>query len=261
MTVSPAPARPLPSPAWRRAERPVLLTFDDGPDADVTPRVLETLAKHDVLAIFFMLGARLADSRLRAVALDVQRAGHTIGHHGVSHRQLTTLDDETLARELTETDPELHGKAPVLMRPPFGTWDLRVLRAAAARQQVGLLWNVDTQDWRHAATASGDGWVEEGLAQASHLPNAVVLLHDVHATTAQHLDLFLRRLREDHGATFPPLFDPGDPSPEPPASFLPSGDEWTPGPYDGAVWRDLLYLPSTLIARGASTDTLSSVAR
>lgn len=232
----------------------MLLTFDDGPDADVTPQVLETLAKHDVLATFFMLGSRLTDSRLRAVALDVQRAGHTIGHHGVSHRQLTALDDETLARELTETDPELHRQVPVLLRPPFGTWDLRVLRAAAARQQVGLLWNVDTHDWRHAATARGVGWVEEGLAQASRLPDAVVLLHDVHVATAQHLDLFLRRLREDHGATFPPLFEPGDPSSDTHAPFLPSGDEWTPGPHDGAVWRGLLYLPSTLIAPRASTN-------
>ncbi|MEK9722326.1 MAG: polysaccharide deacetylase family protein [Rhodospirillaceae bacterium] len=64
----------------------VTLTFDNGPDAAVTPRVLDILAAHGVLATFFVVGERLAASAAARAAVERARAaGHWIGNHSFTH--------------------------------------------------------------------------------------------------------------------------------------------------------------------------------
>jgi peptidoglycan/xylan/chitin deacetylase (PgdA/CDA1 family) len=236
--------RTWPTEAWRRAARPVLLTFDDGPDPDVTPRVLETLDRHEVRAFFFLVGRRISCAPGQALARAICARGHGLGGHGFTHRDLTTLPDDVLLDEIREPErclPE-HG-GPRLLRPPFGRWDLRVLRAARNTGTSGLLWNVDPRDWR----ARSDEWVSDVIDQVARLPFAIVLLHDVHAATAAHLDQCIRRLKEDLGATFPPLVD-GDARP------CPAGPGWAPAPGGGTIWQRLWYVPDTLGLKNASAE-------
>jgi peptidoglycan-N-acetylglucosamine deacetylase len=208
----------------------------------VTPRVLDTLDRHEVRAWFFLVGRRVSSVEGGALARAIHARGHGLGGHGFTHRDLTTLPDEEMLDEIRETErclPERNGLR--LLRPPFGRWDLRVLRAARAAGTSGLLWNVDPRDWQ----SRGDEWVAAAIAQAAALPFAIVLLHDVHEATAAHLDVYIRRLKQELGATFPPLVDDG-------ARPCPAGPGWAPAPGGGVIWQRLWYVPDTLGPTAAS---------
>ena len=98
------------------------LTFDDGPDPEHTPRLLEVLARHGAKATFFMVGARAA--RHPELVARVAAEGHEIGNHGWDHPSLPALPSAAVAGQLERTRAVLapHGQA--LMRPPYGHQDL-----------------------------------------------------------------------------------------------------------------------------------------
>lgn len=110
----------LPESAARRAE--VALTFDDGPDPEVTPRVLDMLDEAGVKATFFLIGERAA--RHPALAREIVRRGHAAENH--SHRHSTAFGWYGLGRARREIDAaqgaiaDATGVAPVYFRAPFG---------------------------------------------------------------------------------------------------------------------------------------------
>ena len=124
------------------------LTFDDGPNATWTPRLLETLAEHDVRATFFMLGSR-AQAQPELVRRIVA-AGHTIGNHSWSHPKLSRARASRVREELQRTSEELQQivGAPVrYFRPPFGARRPAVFRIARELDLDPVLWNAMTSDW------------------------------------------------------------------------------------------------------------------
>lgn len=77
----------LPAAAVQRRE--VTLTFDDGPDPEVTPQVLDILARHRIRATFFCIGEKAAAHP--EICRDIVARGHTIENHGQRHRNLAAL--------------------------------------------------------------------------------------------------------------------------------------------------------------------------
>ncbi|WP_051951152.1 polysaccharide deacetylase family protein [Actinacidiphila yeochonensis] len=127
-----------------RADRLVGLTFDDG-YADFLTEAVPRLREHGHTATVFVLAGRLGGSnvwdaegpRKPLLTADgvraVHRAGMEVGSHGLLHRDLTTLDEAELARELTESRrllAEITGAVPVGFCHPYGAVDPRTLRAA-----------------------------------------------------------------------------------------------------------------------------------
>lgn len=110
----------LPPAAARRRE--VALTFDDGPDPEVTPRVLERLDETGMTATFFLIGERAA--RYPALVREIVRRGHAVENH--SHRHSTAFAFYGLARMQRELEAaqaaiaDAAGVAPVFFRAPFG---------------------------------------------------------------------------------------------------------------------------------------------
>jgi peptidoglycan/xylan/chitin deacetylase (PgdA/CDA1 family) len=110
----------LPETAPRRAE--VALTFDDGPDPEVTPRVLDALDAARLKASFFLVGERAA--RHPALVRDIVRRGHAVENH--SHRHSTAFPWYGLVRarrEIATAQAAIAaaaGVAPVFFRAPFG---------------------------------------------------------------------------------------------------------------------------------------------
>ena len=149
------------------------LTFDDGPDPDGTPRVLDALSAAGARATFFVISARAADHpRLVARALE---DGHTVGLHCDEHVRHSDRD-AAWARADTERALERLaglGVAPELWRTPWGDtapWTASV----AAEFGLRLMgWTVDTHDWRGDRAPAMFAATREGLA-----PGAVVLAHD-----------------------------------------------------------------------------------
>ncbi len=147
----------------------VALTFDDGPDARWTPRVLDELERAGVTATFFVLSCRAAYHRELVARMVAQ--GHTVGLHGNLHLRHDEHPGET---DTAEALALLAPHRPRLWRPPHGiiTDTTRALAAEHGLQLV--LWSIDTVDWQAGQTAPG--MLERVVPQLT--PGAVVLMHD-----------------------------------------------------------------------------------
>ncbi|MEX1058421.1 MAG: polysaccharide deacetylase family protein, partial [Natronospirillum sp.] len=78
----------------------VYLTFDDGPDATWTPRILDALAERDAHATFFMIGQQVLARK--SIARRVLAEGHEIGNHSWSHRHPWLVDAKTAQQEVRD---------------------------------------------------------------------------------------------------------------------------------------------------------------
>jgi peptidoglycan/xylan/chitin deacetylase (PgdA/CDA1 family) len=176
-----APHLLTPLCAWRAprgAGRRIALTFDDGPDPEFTPRVLDLLAARRVRGTVFLVGeraARAADT-VRAIAA----AGHEVASHGWSHRSLwlcgPARTDEEVGRARTLLG-ELTGRAPVLFRPPWGMVNAALFGALRRHRQRCVFWSIQPEGLR---PAPADAQVAHVLRRAH--PGAIVDLHDAEGT-------------------------------------------------------------------------------
>jgi len=168
--------RRLPEAAAARGE--VALTFDDGPDPEVTPAVLSLLAQADARATFFCIGERLR--RHPALAREIVACGHAIENHTQRHRHdFSLLGPARIEREVVamqRTVAELAGAAPRFFRAPAG------LRNALLEPVLARL-GLQLASWtrRGYDTASGDARrVRERLARGLG-GGDILLLHDGNA--------------------------------------------------------------------------------
>ena len=126
----------------------IALTFDDGPNPRWTPILLETLARHNVRATFFLLGKYA--SIQRPMVRQMHDAGHLIGNHTWTHPYLARTGKMQTREELTRTKSELEQiiGAPIrFFRPPFGSRRPATLRIARELGLIPVLWNAMTADW------------------------------------------------------------------------------------------------------------------
>jgi peptidoglycan-N-acetylglucosamine deacetylase len=124
------------------------LTFDDGPNAAWTPKLLDTLARHDVRATFFLLGNR--SERQAALVQRIVAAGHLIGNHSWTHPNLAWTPASCVREELARTNTALEqitSRKVRFFRPPFGARRPVVFRIAHELGLVPVLWNAMTSDW------------------------------------------------------------------------------------------------------------------
>jgi peptidoglycan/xylan/chitin deacetylase (PgdA/CDA1 family) len=181
--------------------RQVALTFDDGPWPTSTRRIVKILKHHHVKATFFMIGENV--DRWPAIAHAVVRAGMTVGNHSWDHPETPTfahLEPHRLLTELVSTNDALRAagvKDPFLFRPPGGSWDEEVVRAAMGQGLRVVNWDVDPQDWR--ARLSAKQIAHRVLSSASS--GAIVDLHDGggnQSATVKALPMIIKGLRK-HG--------------------------------------------------------------
>ena len=164
--------------APRRAGRRIALTFDDGPDPEYTPRVLELLAARRVRATFFLVGERAARApgTVRAIA----EADHEIASHGWSHRSLWLCGpgrtDEEVGRARA-TLGDITGRAPALFRPPWGMVNAALFGALRRHAQRCVFWSIQPEGLRPASASTQ---VARVLRRAH--PGAIVDLHDAEGT-------------------------------------------------------------------------------
>jgi peptidoglycan/xylan/chitin deacetylase (PgdA/CDA1 family) len=128
--------------------REVALTFDDGPDGEWTPKVLDQLAQFGVKATFFVVGRRC--EQFPRVLRRIVSEGHVAGNHSWNHANLTKLKEEEVRSQLERTDAvirRLTGKTPALFRPPYGALNETVIREAIRLKKKIIFWNVDSLDW------------------------------------------------------------------------------------------------------------------
>ncbi|MFJ7768303.1 polysaccharide deacetylase family protein [Streptomyces sp. NPDC097107] len=177
--------------------RTMLLTFDDGPDPRYTPDILDTLAKYDVRATFFVCG-EMADYN-RDLLSRMADEGHVVGNHTWSHPLLTSLGRRRIRSEMERTSEvveEAYGEPPRWFRAPYGAWNRAAFQLGAELGMEPLAWTVDTLDWTTPGTGTIVDRVEDGAA-----PGVVVLSHDAGGDRSQSV----RALR----SYLPKLLDSG----------------------------------------------------
>jgi peptidoglycan-N-acetylglucosamine deacetylase len=171
----------------------VALTFDDGPDSKVTPRILKILKDHDVQATFFMLGSQA--EKFPSLAKKVSDAGHEIGNHTNLHKDLTKLEKSQLLEEVLisrQKIQEATGQTPSILRPPYGAVNQQVVETARVNGSSIVLWSVDSLDWKNKNAVDINKVVQKEIR-----PGSIILLHDVHSTTADSLPKLLSTLEKE----------------------------------------------------------------
>ncbi|WP_422934602.1 bifunctional polysaccharide deacetylase/glycosyltransferase family 2 protein [Sinomonas sp. P47F7] len=143
-------------------DRTLALTFDDGPDPEWTPQILDVLEKHHVHATFFVVGSAAIDypEIVKRIVADGDEIGvHTLTHADLGsapawRQQLEVQGDQQVIAGIT-------GHAATLLRPPYssendavrdGTW--AAMRAAANQGYLTVLTTKDSEDWQRPGVAT-----------------------------------------------------------------------------------------------------------
>jgi peptidoglycan/xylan/chitin deacetylase (PgdA/CDA1 family) len=188
----------------------VALTFDDGPDPDWTPRVLELLRRYHVKATFCVVGVMV--DQFPELVRDIVAEGHTLCNHTYYHNiGLSLLPASAIRADLTRTSAAIHRAAPgakiSYYRQPGGNWSPTVVAVAKQLGMSSLHWRVDPQDW----SKPGANYINNYIS-AMTTPGAIVLMHDGggdrHGTVEALRSLLPNLTRRFMLSALPPGVDP-----------------------------------------------------
>src|SRR6266446_6273444 len=211
----------------------IAMTFDDGPSATLTPKLLDLLAARHIKATFFVIGENVAEHP--EIVERAAREGHEIGNHSWSHPNFGKMSEESVRSQLRRTDDAIKnatGKRPTLMRPPYGSITDR--EKHWIHDEFGyqiILWDVDPYDWRRP----GPAVVRNRILKETQ-PGSIVLSHDIHPGTIEAMPSTFDEL-EAKGFKFVTVSElirmaaarPSHASPQPGGNVPPSATE-SPSP-------------------------------
>jgi len=162
------------------------LTYDDGPSAKHTSKILDNLEERGLKATFFWL-SQLTPSYPTLIkrASDL---GMALANHSHSHANLPKLGPQGLNREIvqsTATHTRMYGHAPVAFRCPYGACggNGSTIRTMIANQNnVHIFWNIDSLDWQDKNAQSVVNRVQKAMAVAK---KGIILFHDIHPQSVE----------------------------------------------------------------------------
>ncbi|NPV53434.1 MAG: polysaccharide deacetylase family protein [Firmicutes bacterium] len=157
---------------WSPKSPSVALTFDDGPDTEYTPKILDILRKYNVRATFFLIGK--SAERHPDIVKRIVVEGHAIGNHTYHHGNLANMAPWQVVMELKRANTALAritNEWPLAVRPPYGALDPLAVEAIGREGYRVVLWTIDSLDW-HGLSA------EKVLANVMPvLKSGVIVLH------------------------------------------------------------------------------------
>jgi len=178
----------------RRLSNAVLLTFDDGPDPELTPLILARLKQYKACAVFFVVGSKVDQhpDLLRQIVAD----GHLIGAHTYSHPNRVIASPWEYRREMAACQAvikKVTGLTPHLFRPPLGLSIAALLVAGVLRKRT-MLWSIESGEWgvhKHETADAISNRLTRELAGRD-----IVLMHDNSVKVITVLDTILPLLKE-----------------------------------------------------------------
>ena len=174
------------------ARNAVALTFDDGPDDVMTPKVLDVLKRHGVQAAFFVVGSKA--EKQPEIIRRIKEEGHLIGCHTYTHSPFFPLrGKEYVSAEITMTDDvvSLHtGSRMKFFRPPFGVTNPVIGKTVTGQGYVTVGWSIRSLD-----TMTGRSREDVAGKVGKQLHNgAVILLHDRLAEADRLLEMIIEEV-------------------------------------------------------------------
>lgn len=165
-------------------KKTIALTFDDGPSGYYNPLILEVLNKNKAHATFFMLGSMM--NSCKSCVLNTYKSGNEIGSHTYDHMNIKRGTYEKINESLTKTDNlynSITGDHIKLLRPPYGAYSKENLNNI---NNVFVLWNLDTEDWRYRKVKHIVDYIEENIHDG-----AIILMHELYESSYEALKIIL----------------------------------------------------------------------
>jgi len=157
-------------------EKKIAITFDDGPDEEITPKVLDALEKFGIKAAFFCVGKKI--SAHPELLKKMNELGHIVGNHTYSHSNwFDFYSAKRMTRELEQTDKVIHdlvGEKVRFFRPPFGVTNPALAKAVKKINYITIGWDVRSLDTGKGKKA--DKIIARIIRQLK--PGSIILLHD-----------------------------------------------------------------------------------
>lgn len=169
----------------------IALTFDDGPSAAYTGKLLEGLRERGVQATFFLIGENIEKEDNALLVRQMAREGHLIGNHTYHHVQLTKIKEEEAIKELEKTNQlieKITGNPVEYVRPPYGELPGKLSEKIS---MIPVMWTVDPLDWSVKDT---EKIVSKVVTQTKE--NDMILLHDCYETSVEAALQIIDRLQE-----------------------------------------------------------------
>ncbi len=168
----------------------VALTFDDGPNEDYTPKVLDILLKYQAYATFCINGKNIVNNEelLKKMVYE----GHELANHTFSHYDLTTLNKEEIKDEIAKNQAEVFRVLPEYklqyIRPPYGHYNEDVIDAMG---MAPLLWDIDSGDWEEPNAEAIYNTVMNNISDGD-----IVIFHDDNPETIKALNNIIPALQK-----------------------------------------------------------------
>ncbi|MFD7867229.1 glycosyltransferase [Streptomyces sp. NPDC059783] len=201
-----------PAKTLRIPDHRIVLTFDDGPDPEWTPKVLDELKKYDAHGVFFVTGTMA--SRYPDLVERMVEEGHEVGLHTFNHPDLSYQSTRRIDWELSQNQLVLAGAAGIrtsLFRPPYSSFSdamdnksWPVTQYVGSRGYLTVVNNTDSEDWKRPGVKA-----IIDRATPKHGKGAIILMHDSggdRSQTVAALGKFLPKMQE-RGYTFANLTD------------------------------------------------------
>lgn len=153
------------------------VTFDDGPDPEVTPAVLDVLDEMGARGTFFMIGEKVSENP--SLARIVAGRGHQLGNHSMTHPRMLLMKRAEVECEIDmaqKTIADATGIEPRMFRPPYGICDFTCANAVRDREMDMVMWTVLSGDYSRDSDETVFRRVERFIR-----PGAIVVFHDTKA--------------------------------------------------------------------------------
>jgi peptidoglycan-N-acetylglucosamine deacetylase len=162
--------------SWKHQYTPgVAITFDDGPDPEITPKILDILRKHNCPATFFVVGKKAA--QYPEIIRLIRSQGHILGSHCYQHRFAWFMSPWSTWWEWDKSIAileEITGEPVAWIRPPWGTFNLSTWFWLKSRQKHAVLWNTEGHDW---SARTKPGQISARILDKVQA-GSIILLHD-----------------------------------------------------------------------------------
>lgn len=179
----------------------VAITFDDGPNSEITPKILDILAKENIKAAFFVIGYQIEAQK--ELVQRMHNEGHTIGNHSFSHtKKLTTASTELLIEDFSKCSAAIENvikQKPLFFRPPYGVTNPRYKRAIMALNIKSIGWSIRSLDTK---TNDSKKLYKSLTKQISN--GSIILFHDTQKVTVEVLPDIIKYCK-DNGINIVPL--------------------------------------------------------
>jgi peptidoglycan/xylan/chitin deacetylase (PgdA/CDA1 family) len=175
-------------------EKKIALSFDDGPDLNITPKVLDILKANNIKGNFFFIGDRV--QRFPSVVKRADAEGNLVLSHSFSHPDLTKMTEAEIQNQISKSETAIYnviGKKPAIVRPPYGGVNNPVINIAKKNNFKLVLWSIDTLDW---SQREKDNIIKNVIDNVR--PGDIILMHsnDDKAATMQALPELIIKLKD-----------------------------------------------------------------